>query len=226
MAKHISAGRVKVILAYLLLFGPALILIFLSTRQCEHKFEELDDYGLAPSYVFTDVNGKKIKAEDFKDKIVLINMMQLTCPDSCSISFWHLDKVVYQKLRTNKNEKSDVRIISVITDWEGNPVDDIQPVVSMMEDRVEEYDPEVWMIVKGDVKKLYEHEYNKGVDLMEEGELLGAGESFVERMMLLDRENHLRMVRSGRLEKFVRDIYGHIALLLKQYDKMDAKKQK
>lgn len=45
-------SRAKSILALLLVFGPALFLILISTRRCEHKFKQLDDYGLvkAPSF--------------------------------------------------------------------------------------------------------------------------------------------------------------------------------
>lgn len=224
MAKIFSAGRVKVMFAFILLFGPALILIFLGTRSCEHKFIELDDYGAAPHYEFTDLNGKKVSSDDFKDKVVLINMLQIGCPDSCAVSFWHIDQLIYQKIRKNKNEVGDVRIISVVTDWEGNEVDDLSTMVDMMKDQVESYDPEIWMIVKGDVKSLYENNYKDGYDLLAAGEELTGGETFVERMLLLDRDNHLRMVRSGKIEKYVRDMYGHIALLLKQYDKAAARK--
>jgi hypothetical protein len=45
-------------------------------------------------------------------------------------------------------------------------------------------------------------------------------------MLLLDKENHLRMVRSGKIEAYVRETYGHIALLLKQYDKVAYEKRK
>ena len=43
MANKISAGLSKVVVS-LLLVGPAFLLVFISTRGCEHKFKELEDY--------------------------------------------------------------------------------------------------------------------------------------------------------------------------------------
>lgn len=225
MANRNSAGRRKVIFAFLLLFGPAFILIFLSTRGCEHKFKELDDYGVAANYSFTDVKGKQRSSGEFKDKIVLINTLQPTCPDSCAISLWHMDQLVYQKIRKNKNEVGSVRIISFVTDGEGNPVEDLTEVELMLKDQVEDYDPEVWILAEGASKEIYDFEHN-GETLLQSGDQYFGGEGYQELMLLLDRENHLRMVLSGKTEGMIRRMYQHVALLLKQYDKAAAKKQK
>jgi len=222
MAKRISAGRIKVIYAFLLLFGPALILILIGTSNCEHVFKELDDYGQLPEYSFTTVDGVEITNADFKDKVVLFNVLQNNCLDTCNIAYWHVNQLIYQRIRKNKNEVNDVRIISVVTDKEGNPIEDVSIMDDMIRDRIEAYDPEVWMIVSGDPKQLYDHEY-RGVNLAQKGDKMVGGQSFMQRMLLVDRKNELRMVRSGEIEKYVRDIYGHIALLLKQYDKEAAR---
>lgn len=222
MAKGISAGRIKVISAFLLLFGPALLLIFLGTRSCEHKFMKLEDYGEAKEYAFKTVKGAPITAASLKNKVVLLNTLQLTCPDSCAISVWHIDQLIYQKIRKNKNEKNAVQIVSVVTDGEGNPVYDIAPVLEMMRDNVEAYDPEVWTIVSGDARSLYDMEHN-GQTLLQKGDEYFGGEAYQELMLLLDKNNHLRMVLNGSTEGYVRRMYQHVALLLKQYDKEDAK---
>ena len=41
--KKASAGRYKGILALLLVFGPAFLLVFISSRGCEHKFKEIEN---------------------------------------------------------------------------------------------------------------------------------------------------------------------------------------
>lgn len=222
MVKGISAGRIKVISAFLLLFGPALLLIFLGTRSCEHKFMQLEDYGEAKEYAFKTVEGTPVTTASLKDKVVLLSTLQLTCPDSCAVSVWHIDQLIYQKIRKNKNEKNAVQIVSVVTDGEGNPVDDIAPVIEMMEDNVEAYDPEVWTIVSGDAKSLYDIEHNRQT-LLQKGDEYFGGEAYQELMLLLDKNNHLRMVLNGSTEGYVRRMYQHVALLLKQYDKEDAK---
>lgn len=222
MAKQNTAGRLKVVFAFILLFGPASVLIFLGTRGCEHKFKELDDYGALASYSFTGADGKNYSAKDFKDKIVLVANIQLTCPDSCAVSLWHLDQLIYQKIRKNKNEKNEVQIISFVLDENGNPVKDTKQTTAMLEDLVEAYDPEIWIVASGDPRKMYDIESN-GESLLREGEEFFGGKSYNELLLLADRENHLRMASSGKSEGYIRRMYEHIALLLKQYDKEDAK---
>jgi cytochrome oxidase Cu insertion factor (SCO1/SenC/PrrC family) len=223
MAKEKSAGRLKVAFAFALLFGPAFILLFLGTRGCEHKFKELDDYGVAHSYSFKDQAGNSYSHKDFKDKVVLIANLQVTCPDSCAISVWHLDQLIYQKIRKNKNEIGSVRIISFVSDENGNPVEDVSSVSDMLNDLVEGYDPEVWIVAKGSPKEIYDIESN-GENLLREDKSFYAGKSYTELMLLLDRNNHLRMATSGKKEGYIRRMYEHIALLLKQYDKQAASK--
>lgn len=223
MAKNISAGRIKVLFAFLLLFGPALVLIFLSTRGCEHKFKELDDYGEAISYSFSDAKGITFTSKDFEDKVVLINTIQPTCPDSCAVSIWHLDQLIYQKIRKNKKEVGSVRIISFVTDGNGNPSDELEAVEEMLYDRIEGYDPEVWVVASGDPKALYDFK-NNDQSLLQQGDEYYGGEAYQELMLLLDRKNHLRMVLSGKTEGMIRRMYQHVALLLKQYDKEAARK--
>lgn len=212
----------KVLGAILLLFGPALLLILISTRSCEHKFKELDDYGELKNYEFVTEDGVKHNSSEFKDKVVLINTIQVKCPHDCAISQWHFDQMIFQKIRKNKNERNAVQIISFITDEQGNPIDEFELVRNMLEEEVEDYDPEVWMLATGDAKSIYDVEHN-GETLIQEGDEYYAGESFTELLLLVDRENHLRMVHPGKLEGHVRRMYQYIALLLKEYDKKDAK---
>lgn len=222
MAKENKAGRMKVLGAFLLLFGPAVLLIFISTRGCEHKFKELDDYGVVESFQFKTADGKTHNSSELEDKVLLVNTIQQTCPHDCAISQWHFDQMIFQKMRKNKSEKNAVRIISFVTDQEGNPIDDIASVQNMLKEEVEDYDPEIWMVVSGDVESLYDRE-NNGESLLKEGDEFYGGKAYTELILLIDRDSHLRMVHPGKMEGHVRRLYQHVALLLKEYDKKDAK---
>ena len=224
MAKKSTAGRLKGMLAIFLLFGPAFVLIFISTRGCEHKFKVLDDYGEAVNYSFTGIDGEKFTSEDFSNKIVLVNTLQISCPDSCAISFWHLDQMIYQNIRKDKYKSGSVRMISFVTDGHGNEVTDLTQVSDMLTDQVEEYDPEVWILASGDSRSLYDFT-NNNASLLQEGDEYFGGEGYQELLLLLDRKNHLRMVLSGESEGMVRRMKEHVALLLKQYDKAASKKK-
>lgn len=225
MASIKTAGRIKVIMAFLLLFGPAFLLVFISTRGCEHKFKTLDDFGKAHNYSFTDARGKKYSYKDFEDKIVLITTLQETCPDSCAISFWHMNQAIYQHIRTNKKKMKQVRIISFATDGKGKPLKDLSVIRQSVEDNVMEYDPDIWYIASGDVEKLYDFERNDK-SLLQEGDEFFGGQAFQELVLLLDKQNHLRMVLSGTSEGMIRRMKEHVALLQKQYDKERARKTK
>lgn len=225
MASKKTAGRMKVIFAFLLLFGPAFLLVFISTRGCEHKFKTLDDFGPATNYSFIDARGKKFTYKNFENEIVLITTLQETCPDSCAISFWHLNQAIYQHIRKNNRKKlKKVRIISFATDGEGKPLKDLTVIRQALEDNVEEYDPDTWFVASGDVKSIYNFERNDK-SLLQEGDEFFGGQAFQELILLLDKKNHLRMVLSGTSEGMIRRMKEHVALLQKQYDKDYAKKK-
>ncbi len=218
MAKSNSkAGSLKSVFALLLLFGPALILIFISTRGCEHKFKELDDYGAIPQFSFTDSKGKVYTNKSFKNQIVIYTTIQPSCPDSCGISIWHLDQLIYQRLRENKKRLGHVKLVSVLTDGYGKADNRIQDVEFMLKDRVEGFDPKIWIIVTGDAKSIYNIKHN-GQTLLQEDKKYFGGNGFQELMLLADKSNHLRMVLPGKTESTIRTMRDHMALLEKEYD--------
>jgi hypothetical protein len=226
MAKQkVSAGRRKRVIIFSLLFGPAFLLIFISSRGCEHKFKELDDFGALTSYNFVDSKGKQHSYKEFKNKVVLFTTIQQTCPDSCAVSFWHLDQMIYQHIRKNKKKLGHVKIVSFVTDGNGNPIKNLQNMEFVLRDRVEAYDPSIWMLASGDAKKLYDITRN-GENLLKEGSEYYGGQAFQELLLLADKKNHLRMVLKGNTEGMIRKMKEHMALLDKQYDKEAAKKDK
>jgi len=219
MSEKTRKTSFKSLFALILVFGPALLLIFIGTRGCNHNFKELDDYGAAAPYSFLDVNGKKRTFKEFENTIVLVSTIQESCPDTCSVSFWHLNQILYQHIRKNKSKKlKQVKLISFVTDGKGNPVTDLKLTEAMLKENVEGYDPELWILANGDARKLYDFS-NNGKSLLEKGNQYFGGEYFQEILLLLDKNNHLRMALRGNQEGMVRRMKEHLALLQKQYDK-------
>ncbi len=217
MATKKTAGRVKVGVAFLLIFGPAFLLIFISMRSCEHKFKTLPDYGEASAYTFTDESGKTRSSKEFKGEIILVTTIQPTCPNDCAVSLSNLKLQIFKILRGKKG----IRMISFVTDSEGNPIDDLSQTRKMLEDEVLGYDPKIWILAKGDPKQVYNLEKG-GRNLLDEVKKDGVEKgSYHELMLLLDKDNHLRMIRSGREEGMIRQMKQHIALLKKEYDQKD-----
>lgn len=211
--------KLRKVLGFLLVFGPALFLIFISTRGCKHQFKTLDDYGALKTYSFTDSKGKNRTSEEFKDEIIIITTLQKGCPWDCSVSFWRLNQILYQHIRKNSHKQlKRVRIISFVTDGKGNPEKEITLVEQMMERDVEGYDPNLWIVASGDVRSIYNIEHNDQT-LLQKGKKYYGGEGFQELILLSDKENHLRMVLKGNQEGLIRRMKESLALLLKQYDK-------
>ena len=67
-------------------------------------------------------------------------------------------------------------------------------------------------------RNIYDIKHNN-VNLLEKGDEFYGGESFHELMLLVDKNNHLRMVLNGNSEGMIRRMKQSLALLLKQYDK-------
>ena len=209
--------RANRLIGFLLVFGPALLLIFIGTRSCEHNFEELEDYGPVTEFEFTDANGVKRNSREFKDDVVLVNVLQSSCPDSCSVLMWHINQTIYQHIWKNKTKKTkQIRMISFLTDGNGNSVKDLSVINDAINDLAENYDPSIWILASGDVQSIYNLE-NNGISLIEEEA------NFQELMLLIDKDHHLRMVLSGNVEGQIRRMKQSMALLQKQYDKQAAK---
>ncbi|XOV66667.1 MAG: SCO family protein [Fluviicola sp.] len=215
MARNKTAGRRrKVGLAFLLMFAPAFLLIFISTRSCSHKFEKLPDYGKVSAYEFIDSKGKKRTSKEFKGEIVLITTIQPTCPNNCAVALGFLKLHIYKILAGKKG----IRIISFVTDENGEPMEDLSATQRMLEDEVLNYDPDIWILAKGNPKDIYDIEKGdkKLIEELEKEDLTEYG--YQSMMLLLDKENHLRMIRSGKQEGMIRQMKQHIALLKKEYD--------
>jgi len=224
-----SRSKGRSILALTLVFGPALFLIFMATRGCDHRFKELADYGLVQAPTFTVYNhlGKQEKnLKDYQNQVVLINTLQTTCPYDCGLAFFPLTQKIYKDLRTNKRKKlKQVRMLSIVVDSLGNPVSEkeLLDIQDMLRSTLEGYDPELWQLVIADPKDFFNHK-NNGVDLIVRDKKYFGGVSYNELIMLLDKKNHLRMVLNGHTEGMIRTMKEHLGLLMKQYDKARAKR--
>ena len=189
-------------------------------RSCEHKFETLDDYGRIDSFSFKDVNGKQRNSSEFDGDIVLITTIQVSCPDDCDISLWHINQMIYQHVRKNRPKKRKrIRILSFITDHNGEPLKQLETITETLMEKVENFDPSIWILASGDAKSVFDHQ-NNGQSLIQDGE------NFHELMLLMDKKQHLRMVLSGNREGHIRRMKQTMALLQKQYDKTLLKSEK
>ena len=224
--KENRAGLFKRLLLAVLLVGPACVLLLISSRSCEHNFMELDVMAKMPTYSFEDIHGKTFTNESMNDKVVIFTTIQKSCPDSCSISIWNIDRNLFKYIRENKKKLGHVKIVSFVTDGQGNPADNLDEIDFLLKDQVVGYDPNIWVLAKGDARKVYDITRN-GVKLLNDEKGHYGGAAYQELLLLVDKENNLRMVTKANVEDEVRKMYQSMALLEKQYDKAAfAKKHK
>lgn len=222
MASKKTAGRTKKWLAIVILFSPAFLLVLIGSRSCEHKFMELDDYGRASDYSFTSITNESFNQDNLEGSILIVNLIKPGCPTECNLSFWHLDKDIYQRIRKNRKKLGKVRLLSIAVDANGNEVDDLKPFADMINDHVEDYDPGVWMLTKGDKDQLYD--FSKNDKLRAEVDKYFKNSDVTSLILLIDDKNHYRMVMNGTTESNIRTLKQYMALLQKENDKESSKK--
>ncbi len=218
MASKNTAGVMKFVKLALILFAPAILLIVLSSRSCNHRFVTLDDYGKVPTFQFQTLDGKLKTNEDLKGKIVLLVNIQENCIDSCGINLFSFEKTLYQEIQSHKKSYKDVEIVSFVQDAFRNPVEDLSRTEDFMKDKIHRYDPNKWILAKGDSKPIYNIQHN-GTNLLAESEKEYGKNAYQSLVLLMDKEGHLRMVLDGKEEGMIRKMKEHLALLMKQYDK-------
>lgn len=219
VAKNTKAGLMKPLFMIALVFGPALFLILISLNKCDHQFTELPVYGNMGEYEFITSSGEKVNHITQKDKITIFTTIQASCPQKCAIDLAKFNLLIYQHYRKYQKRLSHIKFVSIATDQDGNPTDQLDDIVYLLEDIIEDYDPKIWKIVTGDPKQIYDIESNE-VNLYEQSsDSAFAKKSYLETMMIVDKNNDLRLVRRGNQEGLIRDFKEHIALLQKQYDK-------
>jgi cytochrome oxidase Cu insertion factor (SCO1/SenC/PrrC family) len=224
--KNKKAGRSSVWILALLLFGPALIIIVFS-KGCTNHFQKLDSYGNIGTFELTTFEGEKITEQDLKGHITIFTTIQNTCPDSCGIDLWFIKEQLFKRIYTNAKKMKNVRIISVVTDIEGNgvPIDEV--LMMRLKDVVKDYDSKYWKIVEGNPKDVYDFIHNDINVYEQTDEQFLGGRMFLESLLLIDEDGDLRFVRYGKSESMVRDFHDGFTLLKKEFDdrrRQEAKK--
>lgn len=212
----------KSFLGLFLVFTPACLLIFFATRGAQHKFERLATYGTLKPFTFVDAQGKKRSSEEFKGDILLVTTLQNTCPNDCAILLYHLDKILYQEIKKNsKKLMKRVRLLSIVTDKQGQPVKDLSFIQDKLENSVTNYDPKLWIIANANPEDVFNFQSN-GLSLLEKNSKFYGGVAYQEVILLLDKNHELRMVLNGKLEGYIRRMKESLALLQKEYDQQRA----
>ncbi|MEO9534185.1 MAG: hypothetical protein ABJG68_04250 [Crocinitomicaceae bacterium] len=228
-------GLKRVLTILIIVLGPVCILYFLA-KNLRNKFIELpyigqydytyDDNGnpidsipySIPEFQLTKFDGTPITKDSTDGKIIVLTTIQPNCPDldECGMSFYIFNELFYSVLIKNQANYGDVKILSILTDVDGNPVHE-GPSEKLLEE-MEEYDPNVWWMAYGDPNPLFSWDYY-GKDFMEYEAEKKNGEigkyAFPNSLVIMDQKGCIRGVSGAKKDSDIRNFFDMVKLLKK-----------
>ncbi len=229
------SGLKRLGLMILVLLGPG-FLIYLFAKTLDNKFIELpyigkhtivqgDDGNVdtihykLPDFKFELPDGSFITSESTKGQFLVFTTIQNECPDpdNCGLYMYHIDELFYSKLKKNKDNYNNVKIISVLTDADGNPIQ--EPSEKLLEAMSKlEVDTSIWQIVIGEPAQVFGFDYN-GKSFMElpatSTNFEIGSKAFVNSLLLVDRDKHIRGFTGAKRDSDIRNFFDLLKILKK-----------
>lgn len=230
--------RVFTILAIVL--GPGIVIYFLATNL-KNKFVELPYLGewayeydkdsnvvdsaayVIPDFTLTKFDGSVINRDSIKDKFIVLSTLQPMCPqlDECGMALYLFDEIFFKKLVKNQANYSNVKVISILTDINGNAIHE-GPSQKLI-DEMAIYDQDIWWPTYGDPTPLFSWDYY-GDNFMNQPANAENGEvgkfAFNNALVLIDQEGHIRGVTGAKKDSDIRNFFDLLKLLKKEdFDK-------
>ncbi|UKN03427.1 hypothetical protein K6119_07850 [Paracrocinitomix mangrovi] len=230
----------RVLTLLLIVCGPGAIIYYLATHL-KNKFISLPYVGewtyvydadsnivdstayVIPDFNLTRFDGTPLTKDSIEGKFIVLTTLQTQCPDmdSCGINLFLFNNIFFKKLVSNKDNYSNVRVMSILTDVEGNPVEGPSQKII---DEMEQYDKDFWWLTYGDPTPFYSFIYYDSIfktlpSVTEEGE---AGPyAFINSLVLIDDQGHIRGVTGAKRDSDIRNFFDLLKVLKKE--EFDAK---
>lgn len=228
-------GWKRVLTILLIVLGPGLIIWWLATHL-QNKFIDLPYLGeysyvydadsnvvdssafVLPDFTLTKFDGSVINRDSIKGKFIILSTIQQNCPefDDCGINIYHFNEIMFEDIVKNQENYSNVKVLSILTDVNGNAIPE-GPDQKLI-DEMEAYDSDIWWRVYGDPTPLFSWNYY-GENFMnhastpEEGEI--GTKAFVNSLVIIDREGHVRGVSAARSDTGIRNFFDLLKVLKK-----------
>lgn len=227
--------------------GPGSIIYFLA-KNLKNKFVELPYLGqydytydsdsvaidstafIIPDFNLTNFDGVPITRDSIEDKFIVLSTIQNTCPlmEDCAMSMYHFNELFFSKMVNNQGNYGNVKVLSILTDDDGNPVP--EGPSEYLREEMEEYDQSIWWMCYGDPTPLFSWEYY-GMNFMEHESTAKDGEigkyAFVNSLVLIDQKGCVRAVSGAKKDSDIRNFFDMLKLLKKEdFDKKWEEKKK
>lgn len=228
-------GWKRVLTVLVIVLGPGAVIYFLATHL-KNKFVELPylgewtyEYGadssivdstafVLPDFSLTKFDGTPITRDSIEDKFIVLTTIQPMCPelDECGMSMYLFNEIFFEKLRKNQSNYGNVKVLSIYTDENGQPIPE-GPSEKIREEMAE-YDDNIWWCASGDPTPLFSWEYY-GKNFMEHEADEKSGEigefAFTNALVLIDREGHVRGVTGAKRDSDIRNFFDLLKILKK-----------
>jgi len=156
-----------------------------------------------PDFQFINEQGQSVDQSVMDDKIVVSDYFFTTCPTICPVMTQNLTMV-----QEYFDENEDVLILSHTVDPETDTPEKLLDYAEAYE-----VNPKQWMFLTGSKKDLYEHARRGYFITALQGD--GGPEDFIhsEKIVLVDKNKHIRGYYDGTKEEEVKRMIEHIEIL-------------
>lgn len=238
-------GWKRIVTILLIVLGPGCIIYFLA-KNLRNKFIELpyigqydytyDDKGNVtdsipyhiPDFELTKFDGTTITRDSIKERFIVLSTIQPKCPalDDCGMSMYIFNELFFSKLVKNQDNYGDVKVLSILTDIDGNAINE-GPSEELLE-QMEDYDSDIWWMCYGDPTPLFSWDYY-GKNFMDYDATRSDGEiglhAFTNSLVIIDQEGCVRGVSGAKRDSDIRNFFDMLKLLKKVEFDEDWKKR-
>lgn len=171
-----------------------------------------------PSYSFEDIDGKVYTADSFKDKYVVFNFIESTCPfEGCNMNFKMFKYLIYDEFEGNEGFEDAVIVSQIFGEDALARVKTIRADLGINKDK--------WIFVKGDYQPFFDLELERGNPWFKEDTIFGYDREAKIMSVLKDRDGYLRGKYVTTIADEVMRITKDISMLKKeQRDRLKTKK--
>ncbi len=221
-------------IALIIFLGPAIMIYFISKTVSNHFIVlpyvgtqyTLDESGAVqdstlftlPEVELTRFDGTTINNDSLDEKIIILSTIQNECPgiDDCGIGITLFDMIMFEEIVKNQDNYHNVKVISILTDEDGNPVDSVS---SKLKEYMSEFDSNSWWLTTGNPLPFYSFDYYGDIFYNHKadnnvGEI--GDKAYTNSLVLIDAEGHVRGVSGAKSDTDIRNFFDMLKLLKKE----------
>ena len=224
----------RLLLILLVLLGPGSIIYFIAKNVKNHFIElpylgyeyTLDDNGnkidssayQIPAFQLTRMDGQIIDNSTIAGNFIVLSTIQNNCPkiDECGLSPYLFNEIFFHKLVKNRDNYNNVKVISILTDQDGQPLDSIS---DELKDEMIDYDKSLWWFTTGETLPFYNFNFY-GKKFKDHPADPASGEigkfAFTNSLILIDDKGFVRAVTGAKSDSDIRNFFDMLKLLKKE----------